>query len=98
MEHVRDINASIAFLTETWMEAEKNDVTAIMKSYGYKFLHNPRRNRMKETGGGVGVMVKSTMIYKHLKCKFFSSFEVTMVRIKLTNSTKLVLVSLYRLQ
>ena len=98
MEHVRDINASIAFLTETWMEAEKNDVTAIMKSYGYKFLHNPRRNRMKETGGGVGVMVKSTMIYKHLKCKFFSSFEVTMVRIKLTNSTKLVLVTLYRLQ
>ena len=98
MEHVSDVDASIAFLTETWMEADKSDVTAVIKSYGYKLLHNRRRDREKETGGGVGVLVKSTMTYKHLKCKFFSSFEVTMVRVKLTNSTKLVLVTIYRLQ
>ena len=98
MEHVSDIDASIAFLTETWMEADKNDVTAVIKSYGYKLLHDRRRDREKETGGGVGVLVKSTMTYKHLKCKFFSSFEVSMVRVKLTNCTKLILVSIYRLQ
>ena len=63
MEHVLDVDASIAFLTETWMEADKNDVTAVIKSYGYKLLHNRRLNREKETGGGVGVMVKSTMTY-----------------------------------
>ena len=98
MEHVLDVDASIAFLTETWMEADTNDITAVIKSYGYKLLHNRRRNREKETGGGVGVMVKSTMTYKHLKCKFFSSFEVTMVRVNLTKNTKLVLVTIYRLQ
>ena len=46
---------------------------------------------MKETGVGVGVRVKSTIIYKHLKCKLISSFKVTMAIIKLTNRSKLVL-------
>ena len=97
MEHVLDLDASVVFLSETWMEADKNDITAMVRSYGYTLLHNRRKNREKEIGGGVGVMVKSTMIHKHMKCKFFSSLEVTMINLKLTNNTKLVLVTIYRL-
>ena len=86
MEHVLDQKASVVFLTETWMESDLNDITAVVKSYGYTLRHNRRRGRVKETGGGVGVMVKSSMVHKQLKCKFFSSFEVTMLRVKLTNN------------
>ena len=98
MEHVLDHDASIVFVSETWMEADKNDITALIKTYGYTLIHDRRKKREKETGGGVGVMVKSSMVFKHLKCKFYSSFEVTMVNLKLTNSTKLLLVTIYRLQ
>ena len=34
MEHIIDHNAGAVFLTETWMEADKNDITAMVKSYG----------------------------------------------------------------
>ena len=97
MEHVIDLDASVVFLSETWMEADKNDITALVQTYGYTLLHNRRKERKKETGGGVGILVKSTTIHKHMKCKFFSSLEVTMVNIKLTNNTKIVLIAIYRL-
>ena len=93
MEHILDLDANAFFLSETWLESDKNDITALFKSYGFTLLHNRRKGREKETGGGVGVAVKSTMIHKHKKCKFFSSFEVTMVSLKITNSTKIILVT-----
>ena len=43
-------------------------------------------------------MIRSTLTSKQLGGKAFSSFEHTMVNIKLTNNTKLVLVAIYRLQ
>lgn len=98
IEHVLDYKADVVFLCETWMEAEKNDITAMIKSRGYKLLHNRRVDREKEVGGGVGIMMKSTLTCKQLGGKAFSSFEHTMVNIKLTNNTKLVLVAIYRLQ
>ena len=69
LEHIIDHNASVVFLSETWMEADKNDITAIVKSYGYTLLHDRRWNREKQIGGGVGVMVKTSMMHKHLKGK-----------------------------
>ena len=98
LEHVIDFEADVVFVTETWMEAEKNDITAMTKKKGYRMLHNRRKGREKEVGGGVGILVRSTLNYKHLTCKPYKSFEHTMVTIKLTTSTKLVLVTIYRLQ
>ena len=98
MEHIIDFETDVAFVTETWMEAEKNDITAMTKKKGYRMLHNRRKGREKEVGGGVGILVRSTLNYKHLTCKPYKSFEHTMVTIKLTTSTKLVLVTIYRLQ
>ena len=97
MEHVIDYDADVAFLSETWMESDKNDITAKIKDRGYRLMHNRRKNREKETGGGVGIMIKNTMKAKQLSCKSFTSFEHTMVELKLTNNTKLVVVSIYRL-
>ena len=97
-EHIIDYDADVVFLSETWMEAEKNYITAMIKEKGYKLLQNRRVDREKTDGGGVGIAVKCTLIAKQLGGKAFSSFEHTMVNIKLTNNTKLVLVAIYRLQ
>ena len=85
------------FLSETWIETDKNDITVMVKSCGYKLLHNRRRDREKEIGG-VGVLVKTSITHKRLNSKSFSSFENTMIEIKLTNNIKLVLITIYRLQ
>ena len=65
MEHIQDHNPSIVFLTETWLKSDVSDVTALVKTYGYRLVHNRRKNREKETGGGVGVLLKTGMKYKH---------------------------------
>ena len=43
-------------------------------------------------------MVRSNLIAKQISSKHFASFEHTIVNLKLTNNTKLVLVSICRLQ
>ena len=85
------------FLSETWMEADKNDITSIIKERGYKLLHDRRKNRAKVDGGGVGIMVRSCIVSKHLSSKPFSSFEHTKIEVKLTSNTKLILIAIHRL-
>ena len=97
LQHISDYNADIVFLSETWMETEKNDVTAMIKESGFKMLHNRRLNREKLTGGGVGIIVKSSFNSKQINCKPFSSFEHTIVRVKLMKNNTLLLVAIYRL-
>ena len=97
MEHILDRDADIVFLTETWLTSDCNHVTAMVKTYGYELLHSRRKNRQKETGGGVGVLVKQTIKRKQLKTKMFSSFEHTVVKIFLKNNKSTILVCIYRL-
>ena len=92
MEHILDRDADIVFLTETWLTSDCNHVTAMVKTYGYELLHCRRKNRQKETGGGVGVLVKQTIKRKQLKTKMFSSFEHTVVKIFLKNNKSTILV------
>ena len=57
MEHILDRKSDIVFLTETWLPSDKNSITAEVKTYGYKLLHNRRKDRLKEIGGGVGILI-----------------------------------------
>ena len=66
MEHILDCDASVVFLSETWMEADKNDITALVRTYGYTLLHNRRKGREKETGGRVVIMVNCINCGVHL--------------------------------
>ena len=97
MEHIVDCDADVAFISETWMPNDKNDTTATIKSYGYKLLHNRRKDREKIVGGGVGVMLKSNILAKHISGKQFTSFEHTIVKIKMENNSNLTLITIYRL-
>lgn len=98
MEHVKDHDADVVFLSETWMQSNNDDITAMIKPYGYKLLHNRRRNRDKAKGGGVGVMLKVSLSSKHLTSKPFSSFEHTTIKVQLKDKTNLTLITIYRLQ
>ena len=74
-----------------------SDVTALVKTYGYRLVHNRRKNREKETGGGVGVLLKTGTKYKHVSRKSFSSFELTVVKVFQNRGKSLLLVCIYRL-
>ena len=60
MEHVIDNDPSIVLLQETWLKSNRSNVTALVKEYGYILLHNIRKNREKNSGGGVGILLKKT--------------------------------------
>ena len=97
MEHVIDHDADTVFLSETWLKSNKNSVTAIFESYGYTLHHNIRKNRAKEIGGGVGILVKKSIQVKSIKVKQFQAFEHGIVKVCLFDSNWLTLISIYRL-
>ena len=97
MEHLLDRDPSIVFISETWLKSDTNNVISLVMDYGYKLLHNRRKNREKGLGGGVGVLLKQSLDYKHMKYKQYSSFELTVAKIFLVNKKSLTLVSIYRL-
>ena len=96
MEHLMDRDPAIVFLSETWLKSDKNHVTALVKTYGYILVHNRRKNREKELGGGVGILLKKYIVHKHVNYKFFSSFEMILVKIILKGNKYLTLVCSYR--
>ena len=80
MEYILDRDSDVVFLSETWLRTDKNHVTGLVKTYGYELLHNRRKDREKELGGGVGILVKLNTSYKHLKWTTYTSFECTVVK------------------
>ena len=96
MEHLLDREPSIVFLSETWLKSNRNNVTSLVKEYGYILLHNIRKNRKKETGGGVGILLKIDINYKRINHKQFSSFEHIIIKILPKDNKSLLLVSIYR--
>ena len=98
MEHILDRQSDVVFLSETWLQSEKTAITAEIKTYGYQLLHDIRKDREKDRGGGVGIMVKSTLTAKQLSAKHYTSFEHSIVKVPLATKEPLYLISLYRLQ
>ena len=97
MEHISDYDPDAIFITETWMPNGSNDITAKIKAYGYKLLHNRRKNRDKIGDGGVGIILKDNIICKQVSSKQYSSFEHTIVTAKIKSNSKITLVTIYRL-
>ena len=91
-----DRDPSVVFITETWLKTEKNHVTSLVKDYGYILLHNRRKNRAKELGGGVGILLKIGIDYKKMDFKQHSSFELFVVKIFLNGEKSLSLACIYR--
>ena len=96
MEHVMDFDTDVLFISETWLKSNKNSVTASFSDYGYKLHHNIRKDRRKELGGGVGILVKTTLDVKPIKVKQFLSFEHCIVKLHMKDGWR-TLISIYRL-
>ena len=95
MEHIRDRDSDLVFITETWLKSEKCSITADIKNYGYIMRHNIRKDPDKERGGGVGILVKQTLSSKPLQNKEFTSFEYNVVKLQLANKKTMILISIY---
>ena len=50
MEHLLDHNPDVIFLPETWLQDEKNAITAEVRKYGYKLSHDQGKDCEKERG------------------------------------------------
>ena len=96
MEHLLDRDPGIVFLQETWLSSDRNDVTALVKDYGYKLVHCRRRGRSKEIGGGVGILLKMDFVHKRLKQKSYSSFEHMSIKLNKKKCMNIVVVTIYR--
>ena len=72
-------------------------MTALVKDYGYKLIHNRRKGRDKETGGGVGILVRLNMKFKKMKSETYSSFECIQVQFSMEGMEIVTLVCVYRL-
>ena len=97
MVHTVDHDVDVILLSETWLKSKKNEVTAMTEEQGYKLHHTPRKNRAKETGGGVGVLVKKSLTTKQIKVKQFQSFEHCVVKVCLKDSKWITFIAIYRL-
>ena len=97
MEHVLDHDADVMLISETWLRSKKNNVTATIDQYGYKLHHTIRKDRTKELGGGVGVLVKECLTTKQIKVKQFQSFEHCVVKVCLQDSKWVTFITIYRL-
>ena len=97
METAADSDADIMLLSETWLRSRKNNVTAIVDEFGYSLHHTIRKHRAKETGGGVGVLVKKTLNAKQIKTTKFQTFEHHALKINVVGNTWITFVSIYRL-
>ena len=96
MEHVIDFDAEVLFISETWLKTKKNEVTAAVRNYGYTLRHNIRKDRRKETGGGVGILVKTALEVKPVKVKQFQTFEHYVLKLRVKDGWR-TLISVYRL-
>ena len=98
MEHLSDHDIDIAYITETWLKSDKNEITSEIKGYGYELKHNVRNDPVKERGGGVGFAIRSTLVATQLPSKSFASFEHAINKLSCVNNKKIILISIYRLQ
>ena len=73
MEHVIDHQVNVLFSSETWVTSKKDTTTAMFEEYGYVLHHNMRKDRRKEIGGGVGILVKKCVKVKPMKVKQFQT-------------------------
>ena len=98
MEHIIDCNADFAFISETWLTSQSNNITAIVKTYGYLMHHHVRDDPIKNGGGGAAILYLPKHKLKPFSTNVYSSFEHFACHFSETNTGKVVLISFYRLQ
>lgn len=95
MIFLTDNNIDIGLISETWLTDYINPTTSVIKEFGYNITHSFRTN---QRGGGVAIIYKPDFDVKTISLGNFTSFEYTSLLLKCNNNSKLLIISLYRLQ
>ena len=96
MEHIKDCEADFAFLSETWLTSVTSDVTALIKTYGYKIYHYFRKDSIKQRGGGVAILYLLKYTLKKFSTCSYASFEHIAYTLSVPGTDKVLMISLYR--
>ena len=96
MSFISDQSASFFFVSETWIDAQTNNTTHNIKSFGYNIVHTPRSCIDKTCGGGVGIIYKKC--FNLIKCNVekYDTFEHISATFKCADGTKICCSSIYR--
>ena len=97
MEHVGDNNFDLVFISETWLSSQKSDCTAFFQQFSYVLHHSIRQCRVKDRGGGVGILVKSSLHVNQYTMREYVSFEHHALKVIGHGNRSTILVSIYRL-
>ena len=77
LEFVKDNNADLIAVTETWPDDAKSLISSITPP-GYKFSHVPENIKK---GGGVGFFIKEDLSYEQISKYNCQAFESTLIQI-----------------
>ena len=91
LEFVKDNNADLIAVTETWLRPEDTEgfISSITPP-GYKFTHVPRDFKK---GVGVGFFIKEDLSFEKVNCQ---TFESTSIQISTEGATDVIFHVLYR--
>ena len=96
MDYLEDNNISIHFITETWLTDAHNNITAAIKSHGYKLHHCIRQHHEKSRGGGVGIIYHNSLNLTKVFINHGTSFESVSAKFKDSNGNNTCCSCIYR--
>ena len=94
LEFVKDNNADLIAVTETWLRPE--DTESFISSItppGYKFTHVPRNIKK---GGGVGFFIKEDLSYEQVSKNNYQAFESISIQISSEGAKDVIFHVVYR--
>jgi hypothetical protein len=98
MAYLVDESVDILFVSETWMFAMNNDITASIKSYGFNIIHQIRSCSAtgKSRGGGTGIIFKKSLNLTRIFTAHGKSFESVCAKLKSKKGDNIFLCTIYR--
>ena len=94
LEFVKDNNADLIAVTETWLRPE--DTESFISSItppGYKFIHVPQNVKK---GGGVGFFIKEDLSFEQVSKNSYQAFESISIQISTEGAKDVIFHVVYR--
>ena len=93
LEFVKDNNADLIAVTETWGPEDTEGFISSITPPGYKFTHVPRDVKK---GGGVGFFIKEDLSFEKVSKNNCQTFESTSIQISTEGAKDVIFHVLYR--
>ena len=91
-----DNSIAVLFVTETWLTEANNNITAAIKSSGFRIVHRIRASPDKTRGGGVGVIHSAELNLTQVFISHGNTFESVCVKFKDSDGVNICCACVYR--